>query len=168
LDDACAAAYPTAKLQRSLIHQHNRSLKFVSWNETKKFKADISEIGRAVSEADGLARLSDLEAKWKEKYPFALKSWRENWDELSLIFKYPAHIRKAICSFSAINKMNEIYKNIARRHKLFASPNSLEKIIYLCALNFQNKWTGRAREWDKVMNGLYEVFPELMDKHLKY
>jgi transposase-like protein len=168
LSEACAAVYPSAKLQRSPVHQRNRTLKFVSWNDTKKFKADIGEIDKAGSEADGLERLSDLEAKWKGKYPFALKSWKENWDELGQIFKYPVHIRKAICSFSAINKMNDMYKNIARKHKLFASPNSLEKVVYLCAVNFQNKWTQRGREWDKVMNGLYEVFPELMEKHLKY
>jgi transposase-like protein len=168
INEALAAVYPTSKLQRSLVHQHNRTLRFVSWNDTKKFKADICEIYKAGSEADGLERLSDLEAKWQGRYPFALKNWKENWDELGQIYKYPANIRKTICSSNAINKMNDMFKAIARKHKLFASPNSLEKIIYLCAVKFQNKWTQRAREWDKVMNELYGVLPELMEKHLKY
>ena len=47
-----------------------------------------------------------VEQKWGRKYPASIKSWRTNWHELSIFFKYPAEIRKIIYATNAIKNFN--------------------------------------------------------------
>jgi len=51
--------------------------------------SDLKKIYKAVSEEAALAALEDLEEKWSKKYPLSVKSWKNNWSELSTYFKYP-------------------------------------------------------------------------------
>ncbi len=50
-------------------------------------------------------RLIELEEKWGKKYPLVLKSWNNNWHNLSGYFKYPAEIFK---KFSKTESSKEI------------------------------------------------------------
>ena len=40
--------------------------------------------------------LDNLERKWGAKYPYAIRSWRNNWDDLTVFFQFPLEIRKII------------------------------------------------------------------------
>ena len=43
-----------------------------------------------------LKALDSFEKSWGEKYPYAIKSWKNNFDELVKFFDYPTEIRKMI------------------------------------------------------------------------
>ncbi len=32
---------------------------------------------------------NDFAQKWESKYAYAIKSWRDNWDELTVFFRLP-------------------------------------------------------------------------------
>ena len=40
--------------------------------------------------------LENFEQKWGAKYPYAIRSWRNNWEELTVFFDFPVEIRKII------------------------------------------------------------------------
>ena len=42
---------------------------------------------QAPTEEAGLIELDNLNLKWGEKYPYPIKSWRNNWENLSVFFK---------------------------------------------------------------------------------
>ncbi|MCB6062714.1 hypothetical protein LIT42_12525, partial [Flavobacterium psychrophilum] len=42
--------------------------------------------------------------KWESKYGYAIKSWRENWDELTVFFDFPLEIRKIIYVLTPIKQ----------------------------------------------------------------
>ena len=42
------------------------------------------------------AKLDNPEKKWGAKYPYAIRSWRNNWDDLTVFFQFPLEIRKII------------------------------------------------------------------------
>ena len=46
--------------------------------------------------------LDELEAKWGDKYPMVIKSWRSKWPTLSTYFKYPEYVRKPIYTTNAV------------------------------------------------------------------
>ncbi len=51
--------------------------------------ADLKPIYKAATEEAALVELDRFEEIWGAKYPFIIRSWRNNWDELATFFKYP-------------------------------------------------------------------------------
>jgi transposase-like protein len=51
---------------------------------------DLKLIYRAVGKDVAERALDDLEDKWVKKYSIITTSWRNNWDNLTNYFKYPA------------------------------------------------------------------------------
>lgn len=52
--------------------------------------------------------------RWDNKYPHAMKSWDQNWDVLTPIFKFSTDVRKVIYTTNAIESLNSTYKKLNR------------------------------------------------------
>ena len=72
----------------------------------KKLARDLKSVYKASTEELGYTNLLELEEKWKNKYPGAIQSWIDNWDVLSVFFKFSAEIRKN----NVYNKCNRKFK----------------------------------------------------------
>lgn len=57
---------------------------------------------QAVNKELAEAELDVLEYKWNDKYPIAIKSWRNNWERISQYFKYLEDIRRIIYTTDTI------------------------------------------------------------------
>ena len=55
----------------------------------------------------------------KHKYSGAIQSWIDNWDVLSVFFKFSTEIRKIMYTTSAIESLNSTYKRINRNRNVF-------------------------------------------------
>ncbi|WP_398455846.1 transposase [Sphingobacterium thalpophilum] len=42
----------------------------------------------------------------ESKYPYAIRSWWENWDELTVFYDFPLEIRRIIYTTNIIENMN--------------------------------------------------------------
>lgn len=89
---AIEAIYPKAEIQQCIIHQIRSSTRYVSYKDVKAFTAALKPIYKAPTEEIALEALGDLEHLWGAKYPAAIRSWREHWDELATMFKYARDI----------------------------------------------------------------------------
>lgn len=49
-------------------------------------------IYHAPTEEKALEALGRVTEKWSEKYPNSMKSWKQNWDAISPIFKFSADV----------------------------------------------------------------------------
>lgn len=76
LKEAIQASYPKAEVQRCIIHQLRNSFRYVSYKDIKEFATDFKDVYKAVNEEAALENLTQLDEKWGNKYPFALKSWK--------------------------------------------------------------------------------------------
>jgi len=52
------------------------------------------------------AALDDFSANWEGKYSYAEKSWKNNWDDLTIFFEYPLEIRDIIFTTILIENLN--------------------------------------------------------------
>ena len=50
--------------------------------------------------------LDNLEKKCGGKYPYAILSWRNNWDDWTVFFQFPLEIRKIIYTINLIENLN--------------------------------------------------------------
>jgi transposase-like protein len=58
--------------------------------------ADLKRVYKASNKELACSELDRLEERWSKKYPIVIRSWRNNWENLSQYFKYPKEIRRII------------------------------------------------------------------------
>lgn len=100
------SVFPESTTQICVVHQIRNSCKYVVWKEKKEFTADLKNIYNAPTKEAASLELDLLEQKWGGKYPYAIRSWRANWDELTSFFDFPVEIRKIIYTTNLIENLN--------------------------------------------------------------
>ena len=100
--DAIHSIFPKAQTQRCIIHQIRNSLKYVSYKDRKAFVKDLKTVYKAANRETAEKNLLELKKQWNDKYAIAVRSWENNWDELSTFFDYPAEIRRLIYTTNSI------------------------------------------------------------------
>ena len=150
IKEAIHAAYPDTEYQRCIVHQIRNTLKYVSYKDMKAFATDLKSIYLAPDEKQGYEALQVVADKWDGKYPNAMKSWEQNWDVLTPIFKFSTEVRKVIYTTNAIESLNSTYKKLNRQRTVFPNDKALLKSLYLATLQATKKWTQPLRNWGKV------------------
>lgn len=162
--EAISAVYPFTKIQRCIVHQIRASVKYISYKDKKAFVADLKKIYGAVNEDAATAALLELQEKWGTKYPNAVSSWEENWDNLITFFAFPDFIRKIMYTTNVIESLNSQYRKVTKNKKIFPTDDSLLKILYLATEKVSKKWTRKYPDWDLVINQLKILFSEILEK----
>lgn len=154
IKEAITASYPKTEYQRCIVHQVRNTLKYVSGKEHKPFATDLKTIYQAPTEERALEALERVTEKWAEKYPGSMKSWSQNWDAISPIFKFSANVRKVIYTTNAIESLNATYRKLNRQRSVFPSAGALLKALYLSTFEATKKWTMPIRNWGQVYGEL--------------
>ena len=127
-------------------------LPFFTLDTKKEFSAILYLTFHSWSpdEKQGYEALQVVADKWDGKYPNAMKSWEQNWDVLTPIFKFSTEVRKVIYTTNAIESLNSTYKKLNRQRTVFPNDKALLKSLYLATLQATKKWTQPLRNWGKV------------------
>ena len=150
--DAINTAYPDAEVQLCIVHMVRNSLKYVPWKDYKAVTTDLKLIYQASTEEKALLALERFGERWDNKYPQISKSWRNHWQNLNTIFKYPEDIRKAIYTTNAIESLNSVIRKAIKKRKLFPTDDAAKKVIYLAIRDASKKWTMPIRNWKLALN----------------
>lgn len=163
--EAIGATFPFAKIQRCIIHQIRSSMKYIPYKDRKAFVADLKGIYKAVNEDVAMDNLLSLKERWSSKYPNAVKSWEDNWDNLSTFFAFPDNIRKIIYTTNTIESLNSQFRKVTKTKLIFPNDDSLLKMLYLAVERVAKKWTRNYPDWDLVINQLNIVFSDVLTKN---
>ncbi|EPY2279091.1 IS256 family transposase, partial [Clostridium sporogenes] len=164
--EAIKAIYPHTEIQRCIIHQIRNSSKYVSYKDLKEFNADLKLVYTATTEEAALAELERFEQKWGDKYLIAIRSWKNNWDELATFFKYPPEIRKIIYTTNAMESYNRQLRKVTKARSIFPSDDALLKMLYLATMDISKKWTQSIRGWAQILAQLSIFFEGRIDNIL--
>ena len=129
IKEAIAAAYPKTEYQRCIVHQVRNTMKYVSDKDRKPFCADLKTIYQAPTEEKALEAMERVTEKWSGKYPNSMRSWNQNWDAISPIFKFSTAVRKVIYTTNAIESLNGTYRKLNRQRSVFPSDTALLKAL---------------------------------------
>ena len=162
--EAIRATFPFAKIQRCIIHQIRSSMKYIPYKDRKAFIADLKGVYTAVNEEIAMDNLLAMKDKWGNKYPNAIKSWEDNWDNLSTFFAFPGNIRKIIYTTNVIESLNSQFRKITKTKLIFPNDDSLMKMLYLAVERVARKWTRAYADWDLVINQLNIIFSDILDE----
>lgn len=156
--DAIQVTFPNTEIQRCVIHVIRNSTRYLSYKDRKAFVADLKPVYKAVDETQALEALSFLEEKWGEKYYIAIKPWKDHWNEIATMFKYPADIRRLIYTTNAIESFNRQLRKVTKSKSIFPTDESLLKMLYLANVDITKKWTQRIRNWSMIIGQLNIFF----------
>lgn len=158
--EAIAAAFPETEIQRCVIHQIRSSTRYVSYKDVKAVTAGLKPIYKAPTEELALVALDEFEQNWGDKYPMCIRSWREHWDELATMFKYPEQIRRIIYTTNAIENFNRQLRKVTKTKSAFVSDDALMKQLYLVTMQITEKWTMPIRDWGNILMHLVIYFDD--------
>ena len=149
---AINASFPKAQTQLCIVHQIRNSCKYVLWKERKEFVADLKEIYGAINLNTAEDALQRFEQKWNNKYSYAVKSWKENWVNLTHYFDYPNEIRHIIYTTNVIESLNSTIRKYTKIKTVFPDDNAALKSVYLAIINIEKKWTKPIKNWGLILN----------------
>lgn len=152
--DAIHAVFPQTTVQRCIVHQIRHSLRYVTSSDHKEFMRDLKSVYQAATREEGETSLLLLAEKWAEKYPAALRSWENNWAELSTFFDYPAEIRRLIYTTNSIEAYNRQLRKVTKTKGVFPTAKSIRKLLFLAHQDIVKKWTMPIPNWAKIRNQL--------------
>lgn len=158
--DAIKAVFPKAEVQRCIVHQIRNTLGNVPWKDRKALSQDLKAIYNAPTEEQGFIELERIEEKWGSKYSYALKSWRNNWSELSTFFKYTPEIRKMMYTTNAVESLHMQLRKVSKTKTVFPTDDSLVKILYLATIGVTKKWKVPVRDWVLILGQLQIHFED--------
>jgi len=164
--DAINAAFPEAQIQLCIVHMVRNSVKYVPWKDYKPVTADLKKIYRSATEEEALLALEQFGERWDEKYPQIIRSWRNHWENLNTLFKYPEDIRRAIYTTNAIESLNSVIRKAIKKRKLFPTDASATKVIYLAIMDASKKWTMPIRNWKPAMNRFMIEFEDRLKDYV--
>lgn len=157
--EAINSIFPKTEIQLCIIHQIRNSIKYVASKNQKEFTNDLKPIYQATSKDLAEENLLKLEEKWGKKYPLVIKSWNNNWHNLSSYFKYPPEIRKMIYTTNAVEGLHRQIRKVTKTKGSFTSQIALEKLIFLAIKNISKKWTMPINNWALII-GQLDIFFE--------
>ena len=165
--DAIASIFPKAEIQLCIVHQIRNSLRYVASKDQKAFLKDLKEVYRASSKDLAETNLLKLEETWGRKYPLVIKSWQENWEQLSSYFKYDQQVRKLIYTTNPVEGFHRQLRKYTKSKGAFTSENALKKLVYCAIQKLADKWTQPIQNWALMASQLDIHFPDRMTLTIK-
>jgi putative transposase len=156
--DTIRAIFPQSSTQICVVHQIRNACKYVVWKDRKEFTADMKHIYTAPNKDAAALALDEFEKKWGDKYSYAIKSWRLNWDELTVFFDFPMEIRKIIYTTNIIENLNGKIRKYTRNKMSFPTDEALMKSVFLALNESTKKWTMPIRDWGLILNQFLLIF----------
>ena len=157
--EAIKEVFPETQIQKCIIHQIRNTVKYISHKEKKEFCADLKTIYTAPTEEAGYEALQQMKKNWKS-YAIYLKSWEDNWNELSTFFAYSEEIRRIIYTTNIIEGLNRQFRKVTKTTTIFPHDESLSKLLWLAQKDITKKWTMPIRNWGKIIGQFAIMFPD--------
>lgn len=156
--DTIKNVFPQSKTQICVVHQIRNACRFVVYKDKKAFTADIKHIYQAPNQEAAKAALEDFAKKWESKYSYAIKSWRENWEQLTVFFEFPVEIRKIIYTTNLIENLNGKIRKYTKNKLCFPTDDAVKKSVYLALREATKKWTQPIHNWGIILNQFLTIF----------
>jgi len=121
---------------------------------------DLKPVYKASTQDEAWESLLAFEQAWGRKYPACIKSWKDNWNELTSFFSYPVELRKLIYTTNAIEGFNRQLRKVTKTRTVFPTDDALFKLLFLAMTDITAKWTGKPYNWNMIISQLLIKYPE--------
>lgn len=156
--DTIRTVFPESKTQICIVHQIRNTARYVVWKDKKAFTRDMKQIYNAPTKEAARVALDDFATVWEDKYSYAIKSWKENWEDLTVFFEFPIEIRKIIYTTNLIENLNGKIRKYTKNKLSFPSDQAVMKSVFLATREATKKWSMPIKNWGIVLNQFLIIF----------
>jgi len=156
--DTIRTVFPESKTQICVVHQIRNASRYVVWKDKKAFTRDMKQIYNAPTKEAAKAALEDFSSAWEGKYSYAIKSWRDNWEDLTVFFEFPLEIRKIIYTTNLVENLNGKIRKYTKNKLSFPSDQAVMKSVYLATREATKKWSMPIQNWGIILNQFLVIF----------
>jgi putative transposase len=160
LSEAINAVFPKTKQQLCIVHQIRNSTKFVPYKDRKAVCADLKKIYGAVNLDDAEYALEEFRESWGKRYPSIIKSWDDNWAELTTFFEFPQEIRHLIYTTNAVEAYHRQLRKFTKTKSILPTDDAIRKVVYFSVREISKKWTMPARDWGMAYSQIMIFFAD--------
>lgn len=164
--EAINTAFPQTEIQLCIIHQIRNSLKYVPYKQQKELMADLKKVYQALTIEEAELGFAEFKEKWGKKHPMIIRSWENNWAELTAYFKFPYGLRKIIYTTNVIEGYHRQLRKVTKTKTAYPTDDALRKIIYLATVEASKKWTMPLREWKNCISQFAIYFGDRLESGL--
>ncbi len=150
--------FPESQTQICVVHQIRNAARYVVWKDKKEFAKDMKQIYDAPTKQAAKAALEYFSTQWNHKYPYAIKSWTENWEELTVFFDFPLEIRKIIYTTNLIENLNGKIRKYTKNKLSFPTDEAVLKSVFLALREATKKWSMPIHNWGLILNQFLTIF----------
>lgn len=150
--------FPQSQTQICVVHQIRNSARYVVWKDKREFSKDMKCIYDAPTKQAAKSALEDFKNNWNHKYPYAIKSWEDNWEELTVFFEFPLEIRKIIYTTNLIENLNGKIRKYTKNKLSFPTDEAVLKSVYLAIREATKKWGMPIHNWGIILNQFLTIF----------
>lgn len=84
------------------------------------------------------------------------------------MYDYPECIRQIVYTTNPIESLNSALGNVTNGKGALVNEQALSKVLYLRIKNLTDKWNKKKKaNWQTVLNELYLLHEERIDKYIK-
>jgi transposase-like protein len=160
--EAINAVFPQTDIQLCIIHQIRNSLRYVPHKNRKAVMTDLKSVYQAMTLEEATMAFDTLKEKWGKKYPIVIRSWENNWLELTTYFSYPGEIRRLIYTTNTVEGYHRQLRKVTKTKTAYPTDDALRKILYLVTMDVSKKWTMPVRDWANCMSQFVIQFDDRM------
>ena len=164
--EAISAAFPQTEIQLCIIHQIRNTMKYVPYKNQKELIADLKKIYQALTIEEAENSFTAFKDKWGKKYPIIVRSWENNWLELTAYFKYPYEIRRMIYTTNIIEGYHRQLRKVTKTKTAYPTDEALVKIIYLATIEASKKWTMSIKDWKSCISQFAIYFEDRLGSEI--
>lgn len=152
--------FPACLTQLCIVHQIRNSLLRVAYKDKKDFAELLKDIYKAPDQETARKALEILDLHFGKKYPWVIKAWERDWDNLMIFLEFPMEMRKFIYTTNIIENVNRNIRKYTKNRTMFPNDDAAIKAVYL---TLQKQWLNwkklRFQNWQIVMAQVEEYFP---------
>jgi len=160
-------SYPKTIHQRCIVHIIRNLTKCITRKEWKEFCDDLKKIYKApnLESAEESSRI--ILEKWN-KNKILTKKLENDIPHMLQLFEYPENIRKIVYTTNPIESLNSALRKVTNGKGAFVNEEALSKVLYLRVKDLQGKWNKKRKSnWQIVLNELYLIHEDIIDKYVK-
>lgn len=159
--------FPKTIHQRCIVHIIRNLTKCTPRKQWKELCDDLKTIYKTIDIESAKEAAKKVLDKWKNN-KILYKKMENDIPHMLQLYEYPIEIREIIYTTNPIESLNSALRKVTNGKGCFVNEKALEKVLYLRVKELANKWEkNRTKNWQAVLNGLYAIFEERIEKYIK-
>jgi putative transposase len=127
---AVAALFPTTLRQRCLVHKQRNVMNAIPKREQQEVTTELTGIWKQEKREDALLNLAAFKAKYRQRYPEAVRSLIEDEEHLLTFYAFPPVMHRYIRSTNAIESLFSTVRQRTDQIDVFTTETSCVTIVW--------------------------------------